>query len=183
MPEFSCYAINGLIVTSPVAELTKWLNDNNTPDGIHFNEVGGLDPQIGYSSILTDVANDVHAGKQVIVVGHSYGGMACYYLADDLNTAGLKAPLFIPIDPTCWASNLPGTMRWGWSLADGGRWSAPPNVARWINYHQPYYPGGGICINPGGGVTDTQVAGVDHLSIVNSPIVRSGVLNAVRGLL
>lgn len=176
MTQFSCYACHGLIVTWPVDDLAEWLNAN-TPDGVHFNTVGGADPQVYAGSITESVEKDIQAGKQVIFVSHSMGSMLAYYLADDLKAAGLKAPLFIPIDPTDWGSNLPGTLRWGWSIEDGGRWAAPDNISKWINYHQPSYPGGGVCISGG---TDIQVAGVDHLTIVNCPIVRNGVLTAVR---
>ena len=176
---FSCYACNGLIVSYPVVDLCAYLNAN-TPDGIHFNDVGGYDPQPLYGSIKDAVVGDIRAGKQVIFIGHSYGAMTCYYLADDLQAMGLKAALFIAIDPTCWASNLPGTVRWGWSPTDGGKWAAPANITTWINYHQPYYPGGGVCISGG---RDIAVAGVDHLSIVNSAPVRAGILAAVKGLI
>lgn len=177
--EFSCYACNGLIDGAPVAELAAWLNAK-TPKGIHFNEVGGIDPQIFYDSIKASVVADIHSGKEVIFIGHSYGAMTCYYLADDLFALGLKAPLFVPIDPTCWASNLPGTWRWGLSPSDGGQWSAPSNVTTWINYHQPYYPGGGVCISGG---RDIPVSGCDHLSIPNTPTVRNGILSAINNLL
>ena len=176
---FSCYACNGLIVTWPVTDLASFLN-NNTPDGIHFNEIGGVNPQFQYSSILASAVADIKAGKQLIFIAHSMGAMLCYYLADDLNAQGLKAPLFVAIDPTDWASNMSGTIRWGWSPSDGGQWAAPSNIGKWINYHQPSYPGGGVCVSGG---EDIAVAGVDHLSIVNSSIVRNGVLAAVQKII
>lgn len=174
---YSCYACHGLIVTSPITELANWLNAN-TPEGIHFREVGGIDPQPLAGEIENAVVTDIKNGKQVIFIAHSMGAMLCYYLADDLNAQGLKAPLFVAIDPTDWASNMSGTIRWGWSPSDGGQWAAPGNIGKWINYHQPSYPGGGVCISGG---TDIAVAGVDHLSIVNSPTVRNGILAAVMG--
>ena len=141
MTEYSCYACHGLIVTWPVDDLAEWL-DQNTPAGIHFNTVGGVDPQLYAGAITTAVIRDIDAGKQVIFIGHSMGAMLAYYLADDLKSAGLKAPLFIPIDPTDWGSNLPDTLRWSWSVTAAGRWAAPSNIGKWINYHQPSYPGG-----------------------------------------
>jgi|HubBroStandDraft_3_1064219.scaffolds.fasta_scaffold14940_2 hypothetical protein len=105
--------------------------------------------------------------------------MDAYYIADELAAEGLTAPLFVAIDPTDWGSNLPGFGTWAVGIpgeGNAGKWKAPPNIGRFINFHQPSYPGGGICI---GGGEDIAVPGVDHLGIVNSNTVRAVTLDAI----
>ena len=173
---FTCYACKGLLIGQPVDDLAAWLNAE-TPTGIHFNVVGGLDPE--FDDPKDAVVTDAQSGKSVIFIGHSKGAMDTYYIADALNALGLKAPLFIAIDPTDWGSNLPGFSTWVVGMpgiGNAGKWKAPANIGRFINFHQPSYPGGGICIEGG---EDIIVPNVDHLTIVNSDTVRTITLDAI----
>ena len=176
---FSCYACKGLLIGEPIVELAAYLNAE-TPNGIHFNVVGGLDPQTEQDQITKDVEDDIAKGKEVIFIGHSKGAMLAYYLADSLKAKGLKASLFVAIDPTCWGSNVDHATPWLISLFNGGKWAAPDNIGKFIDFHQPSYPGGGVCISGG---TDIAVSDVDHLSIVNSNIVRMTILAAIKSFL
>lgn len=176
---FSCYTCNGLLEQAfgnPVSELADWLNAE-TPAGIHFKDVGGFDPRPPVQQrIVADVKADIEAGKQVIFIGHSLGAMLAYYLADELNAEGLKAPLLVAIDPTQWGTNVPPAAPWMLTPPTPGQYKAPPNVGTFINFHQPAYPGGGVCIAGG---QDIPVPGVDHISIPNCNLVRQTILHAI----
>jgi hypothetical protein len=180
---FSCYACNGLLEQAfgnPVSELADWLNAE-TPAGIHFNDVGGFDPRPPVESQIQDaVVADIQAGKEVIFIGHSLGAMECYYLADLLNSKHLKAPLFVAIDPTQWGTNIPLAPPWDLAPPTPGQYRAPSNIAMFINFHQPAYPGGGMCVSGG---QDITVPGVDHISIPNCNLVRQTILHAIGKLL
>lgn len=179
MTEYSCYAINGLMEQAfgnPLTALAEYLNQN-TPTGIHFNVVGGVDPRPPVqASIFNAVIGDIKAGKTVIVIGHSLGAGACYYLADTLKAQGLGSPLFAAIDPTQWGSNVPPDPQWALQPAHPGRWQAPDNIGIFLNFHQPLYPGGGICISGG---DDILVPGVGHIEIPNAELTRGTILNAI----
>lgn len=176
---FSCYACHGLGIVQPINDLAAWLNAH-TPQGIHFNIVGGADPQVEQMSINNAVFSDLARGGQLIFIGHSKGAMLAYYLAQDLEKAKLKAPLFVAIDPVQWSSNLPGCTPWLVQANDkAGRWEAPNSIGRFINFRQPGYPGGGVLVNVSDRFTDVLLTGVDHMSIPNAAQVREIILQAV----
>lgn len=179
MTEYACYACNGLMEQAfggPVTQLATWLNAN-TPSGIHFNIVGGVDPRPPVQQAIFDsVVTDVKAGKTLIFIGHSLGAGLSYYLADYLNGKGLSAPLIVAIDPTQWGSNLPPDAPWALTPANPGKWAAPSNIGMFVNLHQPIYPGGGVCVSGG---DDISVPGTDHIGIPNNDLTRQIILNAI----
>jgi hypothetical protein len=181
--QFSCYLCNGLseqIFGNQVAQLIAWLNAN-TPDGIHFNEVGGFDPRPPVQDQITAaVEADIAAGKTVIFGGHSLGAGLCYYLADALNAKSQTSPLFFAIDPTQWGTNIPPAASWALMPPTPGQWVAPPNIGIFINFHQPVYPGGGVCVRGG---DDIAVPNTDHIGIPNTDLVRGTVVNAINRVL
>lgn len=183
MTDYSCYAINGLseqVFGNPLSQLADWLNAS-TPAGIHFNVVGGFDPRPPVQGqIESAVMLDIAAGKQVIVIGHSLGAGLCYYLADDMKAKNLSAPLFAAIDPTQWGSNIPPAAQWDLMPPTPGQWIAPDNIGIFLNFHQPIYPGGGICTKGG---DDIAVPSTDHIGIPNTDLVRGTILNAINRVL
>lgn len=179
MTEYACYACNGLAEQAfgnPLSTLADYLNEN-TPVGIHFNVVGGVDPRPPVQQTIFDsVVADMNAGKRLIFIGHSLGAGLCYYLADYLNAKGLNAPLFVAVDPTQWGSNMPPDAPWALTPANPGKWVAPSNIGMFVNLHQPVYPGGGVCVSGG---DDIAVPGTDHIGIPNADLTRQVILNAI----
>lgn len=195
MSKFCCLASHGLAVGYPVDDLAAWLNAR-TPAEIHFNIVGGLDPQPLQVKIEDDVVAAIKGDPEkgitpakVIFIGHSKGAMLTFYLADYLKALKLRAPLFVSLDSTDWGTNAPDVQQW--SLAppagEAGQWFAPDSVDRWLHYWQPSYPGGGQAKRAPGntttGFSSAQVAGADHLSLPNMPMVRDGILAAINDVL
>jgi hypothetical protein len=187
MTQFACFACHGLAIGYPIDDLAAYLNAN-TPGGIHFNVVGGADPQPLQSEIEDQVVAAIKGGAQAIFIGHSKGAMLTFYLADYLKTLRLRAPLFVSLDSTDWGSNAPDAGQWSLipPANDAGQWFAPDSVDRWLHFSQPSYPGGGRAQLAGGNaitsLTAKQVAGADHLSLPNMPEVRRAVLAAVMAL-
>lgn len=180
MTEYACYACNGLLEQAfgnPVSELADWLNVE-TPAGIHFNDVGGFDPRPPLQQQITAaVIADAKAGKIILFIGHSLGAGMSYYVARDLVAAGYNSPLFVAIDPTQWGTNIPPSPDWMLTPPTPGQWAVPPGfTGMFVNFHQPAYPGGGVCVSGG---DDIPVPGENHISIPNSTLVRQTILNAI----
>jgi hypothetical protein len=183
MADKYCIASHGLLIGWPIDELAQWLN-SNTPRGIHFNVVGGYDPQPQQEQIYQPCLEAAQAGKDLILVGHSKGAMLIYYLADQLKAAGQRVKLACSIDPTDWGSNAPGTIPWSVCMdGNAGNWLVPNNAETWLNFYQDQYPGGGIGhLAPGNTNTafrQSHQPGESHLSIPNSAITRKAILAAV----
>ena len=185
MPKFYCVACQGLdefAVGQPVEVLAAFLN-RNTPDGVHFPVVGGVDPQLVADQIIADLIAAAKSGAVVIFVGHSKGAMLAFYAADALKAAGLYSPLFISIDSTEWGSNVPGALQWAIvPSAFAGKWLVPDNIANWLHFRQPAYPGGGVAsLAPGN--TTTQFQNFErtesHVALPDTPTVEQIILQAV----
>lgn len=179
--KFACFLSHGLFIGQPVDDLAAFLN-SKTPDGIHFNVVGGFDPQPLQAQITQQVVTAHQGGAEIIFGGHSKGAMLSFYLADYLKSVGIRAPLFISLDSTDWGSNAPGTVPWAMLLGhpDAGKWLVPNNVDRWLHFWQSAFPGGGqAALAPGNTTTNfsTQQLNVDHLSVPTA--ARQFVLDAV----
>jgi hypothetical protein len=167
--KFACFLSHGLFIGNPVDKLAAFLN-SKTPDGIHFNVVGGFDPQPLQGQITQQVITAHQSGAEIIFGGHSKGAMLAFYLADHLKSVGIRAPLFISLDSTNWGSNVPGTAPWAvlFGLPDAGKWLVPSNVDRWLHFWQPTPPGGGqATLAPGNTTTNLGVhqLNVDHLRV------------------
>jgi pimeloyl-ACP methyl ester carboxylesterase len=179
-----CPFSKGLVIGEPVVDLVDWLNAE-TPEGIHFVTVGGADPELSAMGTIADVIAKAKDGYTIIAGGHSMGGMLAFYLAQAMNAEGLKAPLFVSIDPTDWGTDAPGVPEWSEVVfaPNTGEYFVPPNVDVWLHFYQDSYPGGGIAkLAPGNTHTDLQVthlANDNHLSIVNDPVTRDAILKAV----
>lgn len=174
MSGFACYACHGLGLVQPIDTLAQWLNER-TPKGIHFQVVGGTNPQIEELKIRQSIESDLEDGKALIFVGHSMGAMLAYYL-------GYRAPLIVAIDPTDWGSNIDAPP-WTLTPPRPGQWRAPLTVGRFINFHQDSYPGGGVLENPGNGREDHHFPDCNHMSIPTDPRTMRIVLNAVLSVL
>lgn len=143
--KFFCLACNGLheeLFGGPLTQLVHYLNIH-LPVEVHFNVVGGVDPRPFTDQITHNLVSAAGAGYKIIFLGHSLGAMMAFYQADRLNERDIHAPLFISIDPTQWGTNAVGTAAWLLGGSNAGRYYVPPNVAKWINFTQPVYPGGG----------------------------------------
>ena len=175
MSGYACYACHGLGILQPIDELASWLNAN-TPVGIHFVTIGGIDPMLEEKSIRETLAADVAAGRQIILVSHSKGAMLGYYL-------DMAMPLCVTIDPTCWGSNI-RTPEWGVaSFANAGMWRARDNVTEWLNFRQSIYPGGGVLANPGPTRKEFFYPDCNHMSIVTDMRTRIKIRSAVLDVL
>lgn len=164
--KYDCVACHGLGLLQPIDDLAQWLNDN-TPNNVHFDTVGGFDPMVQQQDIIARLSGAFAGRRKLIFIGHSKGAMLGFYVP-----GYVICELVITIDPTCWGSNI-DTVQWTFaSSRNAGRWQANPNVSRWANFHQPGAPGGGVLINPNGAREDHEIPGVDHMSIVNDPFVR-----------
>ncbi len=174
MTEYACYACHGLGVIQPIDQLARWLNVH-TPNGIHFNTVGGSDPMLEEAGIRASIEADLKAGRQLIFIGHSKGAMLAYYL-------GYPAPLAVAIDPTDWGSNI-DCAEWTLTPPQPGQWRAPANVGRWINFHQSGYPGGGVLANPSDAAQDHFFPDCNHMTIPTDPrtmqIIHDAILQVI----
>ena len=182
-------ACNGLLEQAfgnPLEQLADWLNAN-TPAGFHLNVVGGFDPRPGAQGYIDDMITKATAKSPLppLFIGHSLGAMLAFYASDALKAAGIKSPLFVSIDSTDWGTNAPGIPEWSTVVfpPNTGRYFVPDNVATWLHFYQNSAPGGGMAVlAPGNARTDLRVMHLpneNHISIVNSQIVRDNVLAAV----
>ncbi len=167
--KFACFLSHGLFIGQPVDDLAAFLN-SKTPAGIHFNVVGGFDPQPLQGPITQQVVTAAQSGAEIIFGGHSKGAMLAFYLADHLKSVGIRAPLFISLDSTDWGSNAPGTVPWALLVGqpDAGKWLVPNNVDRWLHFWQSAPPGGGqAALAPGNTTTNlsTKQLNVGHLGV------------------
>lgn len=185
MTTFYCVACQGLdefAVGQPLEALASYLN-RNTPDGVHFTVVGGVDPQLEAQDIINGLIAAAKKGDVVLFVGHSKGAMLAFYAADAMKAAGVSSPLFISIDSTDWGSNVPGTAQWTIVAGENaGKWLVPDNVANWLHFRQPAYPGGGVAsLAPGNTTTELQVfeRTESHIALPDTPEVESIILQAV----
>ena len=186
--KLACFLCHGLVAGYPVDNLAAYLNAN-TPDGVHFNTVGGADPQPHQSEITQEVIATHNGGADIIFGGHSMGADLTFYLADELKRRNVRAPLFISIDSTNWGSNAPGTEPWSTAVGppNTGRWFVPDNVDRWLHFRQPDPPGGGQALLAPANATDNLTAfeepgllqGGGHLAIPTLPQVEQKILDAV----
>ena len=181
-------ACNGLLEQAfgnPVEdELVPWLNDN-TPEGIHFTTVGGIDPRPGAQSYINTLIAKARAGIAPIWIGHSLGAMLSFYAAMVLKAAGLKSPLFVSIDSTNWGTNAPGIPEWMTIVLppNTGEYFVPDSVETWLHFYQDSAPGGGVAqLAPGNETTILRayhLPAENHISIVNCEPVRKAILAAV----
>lgn len=176
-------ACHGLLVGQPVNDLAAWLNAK-TPDGVHFNIVGDADPQPEAQQIVGQMVEANRNGSVPIFVGHSKGAMLAFYAADYLKELGVRSPLFVSIDSTCWGTNVPGEIEWAVVMSsNAGKWLVPDNVDAWLHFYQDSYPGGGQAqLAPNNATTALQIQHLpaeNHLSIVNCDSVRQAILAAV----
>lgn len=175
---------HGLLIGQPVDELIAFLNAQ-TPDGIHFDAAGGADPRPQEGQIIQNLIARARAGFLPIFIGHSLGAMLAFYAAMALKAAGIRSPLFVSIDPTCWGTNAPGVPEWSEVVLapNTGRYFVPDNVDTWLHFNQDGYPGGGhASLAPGNTTTSLcpmEFPGENHLSNVNCAPVRTAILRAV----
>lgn len=181
MIETNDTACHGLVVGYPVDQLAAFIN-GATPVDVHFNVTGGSDPR----PQTDDIIGKLIASKTPnIFFGHSLGAMLAFYAADALKAKGIRAPLFVSIDSTGWGTNAPGVARWDTLVfpPNTGKYLVPDNVDRWIHFFQDEEPGGGVAmLAPGNTRTDLRVVHLpneNHISIVNSNVVRDDILAAV----
>jgi hypothetical protein len=180
-------AIQGLdefAVGQPLIALADWINQN-TPVGVHFNVVGGIDPQLQQASIEQSIVDAAGRREVPILIGHSKGAMEAFYAADRMKLVGIRSPLFVSIDSTGWGTNAPGIPQWSTIVLppNTGRWFVPDSVDVWIHAYQDGLPGGGIAaLAPGNTHTALQIIHCpqeNHISIVNCAPVRKAILAAV----
>jgi hypothetical protein len=179
--KLACFLSHGLLVGQPVDDLAAFLNQN-TPNGVHFNTVGGADPQPYQPQITQQVIDAKNGGADIIFGGHSMGADLAFYLADQLKSLNIRAPLFISIDSTDWGSNAPGTQPWSLVSATPGTWLVPDNIDRWLHFSQPDPPGGGQAkLAPNNATTNLTTATEPggHLAIPTLPQVEQAILSAV----
>lgn len=146
MSKFYCIACNGLdeaLFGNPLSELANFLN-RSTPNGIHFNVVGGMDPRPFVYQFEHNLAAAIGGGYTPIIIGHSLGAMMMFYLADAMKGQGFKIPLVISIDSTDWGTNYPDDIPYAIGTATPGQYWVPDNVDHWMHFRQPVYPGGGV---------------------------------------
>jgi pimeloyl-ACP methyl ester carboxylesterase len=178
-----CKGLADPLVGMPLELLLAYLNQET---GIFFNLVGGLDPHPLFEVEILQPALQAHArGETIVFVGHSMGGMACFYLADRLKRSGVTSPLFVGIDATNWASNAPDVAPWTRpaTTPPAGHWYAPDNIDRMLYFHQDAGPGGGVAFLAHGN-THTKLSTYhmpqeSHLSIVNAAGVRTAIVEAL----
>ena len=157
--------------------------------GVHFNLVGGLDPHPLFEvEIFGPMVAAHQRGETVIFLGHSMGAMAAFYAADRLKAQGIHSPLFIAIDATNWGTNAHGVAPWTTpaSTPPAGHWYAPDNIDQFLYFHQNAGPGGGVAFRaPGNDHTvlkQWHLPSENHISIVNAPVVRAAILDALKAL-
>ena len=154
-----CLAVNGLdeaLFGNPLSQCADYLN-TNTPAGVHFNVVGGADPRPYVDQFAKNCIDAAEAGSTILLLGHSLGAMMVFYLADALRAKGIAIPLVVSIDSTDWGTNAPGNAPYAMGTATAGQYFVPDNVATWMHYRQPVYPGGGgVQLAPGNNTTNFQ---------------------------
>ena len=184
--KYFCYAINGLdepMFGNPLSALADYLN-KGTPDGIHFNVVGGWDPRPSIDLFIHNVAAAAAGGYTVLLVGHSLGAMMMFYLADAMKKLSIGLPLVVSIDSTQWGTNSPNYTPYALAVAepDTGQYWVPSNVDRWIHYRQPVYPGGGV-VQLAAGNTHTKFENFErveaHVVLPILPDIQKTILDAV----
>lgn len=172
---------HGLGIIQPIDNLCSFLN-KHTPSGVHFNIVGGADPRITYPIIIDNMIKAHAAGYEVIFMGHSLGAMLAFIAADKLKSHGIKSKLFVSFDSTQWGSNAPGTLPYAPGSPHAGQYFVPDNVAHWIHYWQPVYPGGGrVHLAPGNTTTvlEEHRRYEDHINMVNAFDLQQHVLDVL----
>lgn len=180
-----CLAVNGLheeLFGSPLGQLASFLNQH-TPAGTHFDVVGGMDPRPFINQFIHSCEVAAGAGQKVILVGHSLGAMAMFYIADAMRARRLSLPLAVSIDSTSWGTNRPGIPPYALSTgAFAGQYWVPENVDHWLHFRQPVYPGGGIA-HLGAGNTHTKFENFErvepHVSLPIIPDIQQKILQAV----
>jgi len=184
MSKFFCLACNGLdeaLFANPLSRLANFLNEN-TPKGVHFNTVGGADPRPFIFQFEQSLAAAVGAGQTPIILGHSLGAMMMFYMADAAKKLGLSLPLVVSIDSTDWGTNAPGTIPYAIGTSTPGQYFVPDNVAQWLHYRQPVYPGGGVVqLAPGNTTTNFQnfERAEAHVVLPVLPDIQAQILAAV----
>lgn len=141
-----CIAVNGLyepLFGNPLEQLAVFLNAR-TPAGIHFTVEGGWDPRPYLDTFIHNCLAAAGAGYRLILIGHSLGSMAMFYIADALKKKGATIRLLVPIDATDWGTNGLGVPPYDTVNSTPGEYWCPDNVDRCLYYRQPGYPGGGI---------------------------------------
>lgn len=178
-----CKGLADPLVGAPLEVLLAYLNHET---GIFFHLVGGLDPHPLFEIEILQPALNAHARGEVIVfIGHSMGGMACFYLADRLKQHGITSPLFVGIDATNWASNAAGVIPWTRpaTTPPAGHWYCPDNIDKMLYFHQTAGPGGGVALlapgNKHSKLLTFNMPQENHISIVNAPPVRNQIVAAL----
>ncbi len=180
-----CLAVNGLheeLFGGPLTQLATFLNER-TPDGIHFQVVGGMDPRPFILQFIHSCSVAAGAGQKLILVGHSLGAMMMFYLADAMKKQNIKIPLAVSIDSTSWGTNYLGITPY--AVATGmhaGQYWVPDNVDHWLHFRQPVYPGGGYA-QLAKGNDHTKFENFDrvesHVSLPVIPDIQNKILQAV----
>lgn len=184
--DIACQGLAEFAVGQPLETLAGYLNAN-TPEGFHLNMVGGIDPQLQQADIEQSIIDSAGARRPTIFVSHSMGGNEAFYAADRMKLVGIRSPLFVSIDSTCWGTNAPGIGQWDEIVLppNTGKWFVPDSVDVWIHAYQDSYPGGGIAqLAPGNKTTKLQIIHCpteNHISIVNCDPVRKATLAAILG--
>lgn len=104
-----------------------------TPEGVHFEVVGGNNPDLEAGNLTRRLLASAAKGIAPVVIGHSLGGDFVWDFADKANAAGVALPLMVSIDPVQWRGNR----------GVAGMWVAAKCVDVAMNFRQPFYPGGG----------------------------------------
>jgi hypothetical protein len=184
MSKYFCIACNGLdewLFGNPLTQCADFLNAH-TPQGVHFNVIGGADPRPFIYQYEHNLSSACAAGYQAIIIGHSLGAMMMFYLADAMKKLGYRLPLVVSYDSTDWGTNAPGTTPYAMGSASAGYYFVPDNVDHWIHYRQPVYPGGGYAqLAPGN--TSTKFENYErteaHVWIPIIPDIEQHVLTAI----
>ncbi len=177
----ACFLCHGLLIGHPIDQLAAFLN-THTPTDVHFKTVGGIDPHPHQGQITQQVVDAQRAGAEVIFGGHSLGAMLTFYLADQLKTLGIRAPLFFSLDPPNCGSNAPGTTPWAHlsGRPDAANWLVPNNIDCWLHFWQPA-GGSQAALAPGNTATDfsSHEVNTGHLGVPTAPQVEQLILEAV----
>ena len=179
-----CIAVNGLdepLFGNPLAQLATFLNER-TPEGVHFTVQGGWDPRPYLDTLIHNCLAAANAGYRLILIGHSLGSMAMFYIADALNKRGVTIALLVPIDATDWGTNAAGTIPYATANSTPGEYWCQDNVDVCLYYRQPLAPGGGHAqLTPGN--THTKFESFErveaHVVLPTLPDIQQFILNAV----
>ena len=173
------YACHGLGVIQPIDLLAADLNAL-TPKEARFTVVGGMNPPLEEAEITQRVRDDVHAGRQIVWIGHSMGAALGFYLPQAHPTWRFK--LIITVDPMSWASNI-DCSEWQTNPPRPGFWHPLGAFDRWINIRTKMYPGGGIMVsNKDPRCQDYLFADCDHIGVIADPRVRKIIFEAVQAV-